>query len=66
MVEVTKRFRDAVLADKDFQGWATDTLPALLAKWKVLESSREDVAFLILWLIFSKTLLQELRVFVFS
>ena len=36
MVEVAKRFRDAVLADTDFQAWATDTLPAIVIKWKVI------------------------------
>ena len=35
MVEVTKRFRDAVLLDKEFQKAATDTLPTLVAAWKV-------------------------------
>lgn len=35
MVEVTKRFRDAVLLDKEFQEAATETLPMLVAAWKV-------------------------------
>lgn len=35
MVEVTKRFRDAVLLDKELQEWATVTLPGLVATWKV-------------------------------
>lgn len=35
MVEVTKRFRDTVLVDKAFQERATQTLPKLVAKWKV-------------------------------
>ncbi|CAM9746173.1 unnamed protein product [Ascophyllum nodosum] len=36
ITEVTKRFRDAVLADKDFQEWASNTLPAIVALWKVI------------------------------
>lgn len=35
MVEVTKRFRDDVLLDKAFQEAATETLPTLVATWKV-------------------------------
>lgn len=35
MVEVTKRFRDDVLLDKAFQDAATETLPMLIATWKV-------------------------------
>ncbi|CAB1105458.1 unnamed protein product [Ectocarpus sp. CCAP 1310/34] len=35
MVEVTKRFRDAVLLDTAFQKAATETLPNLIAAWKV-------------------------------
>eukprot|EP00904_Undaria_pinnatifida_P008335 jgi/Undpi1/4631/HiC_scaffold_18.g07985.m1 len=40
MVEVTKRFRDEVLVDKEFQQQATLTLPSLIAKWKESEGSR--------------------------
>lgn len=35
MVEVTKRFRDDVLLDTAFQKAATETLPNLIAAWKV-------------------------------
>ncbi|CAM9213606.1 unnamed protein product [Ectocarpus sp. 6 AP-2014] len=34
MIEVTKRFRDAVLLDTAFQKAATETLPKLIAAWK--------------------------------
>ncbi|CAM9306840.1 unnamed protein product [Pylaiella littoralis] len=42
MVEVTKRFRDAVLLDKDFQEAATGTLPTLIAAWKAKGGRGED------------------------
>ena len=40
MVEVTRRFRNAVVKDVDFQRLATDTLPAIVAQWKVIPLKR--------------------------
>ncbi|CAM9306733.1 unnamed protein product [Pylaiella littoralis] len=42
MVEVTKRFRDAVMLDKAFQEAATKTLPNLIAAWKAKGGRGED------------------------